>query len=261
VAWTAFNPTRPERQQRNAVLTMTQIKKLAGVSTAPVLSTIYPLFGIARDEQLRVLVCDGASLLAYVALFQANDFELRQRRLLRRLVPMMQRRLSRERVLSNASSTKLLLGAALEEIPSAAFVLSDGGRVIEANRLGARWLDVNGFEGRRALRDAVIAPGPTAIAAFRLTHVVTAEESPKVLAVEVTTTATFYSVARAGDRWGFTARELQVLEGVASGMPTRTLAAQLGVSERTVEAHLTRMFAKAQVATRAEMIAKAMSGR
>jgi DNA-binding CsgD family transcriptional regulator len=261
VRWTSFNPMRPEPAHRNRAMTLDDIQRVSGLASPPVVSAVYAKYGLARDDTLRVLVCDGASLVGYVALFQANPFEKRQKRLLSHLVPAIQQRLSRERLLSHASSTKLLLGAALEEIPSAAFVLSDGGRVIETNRLGARWLDAKGLDGRRALRDAVVAPAPTATASFRLTRVVTAEESPKVLAVELTTMATFYAVARAGDRWGFTARELQVLEGVADGVPTRTLAAHLAVSERTVEAHLTRMFAKAQVATRAEMIAKAMSGR
>jgi DNA-binding CsgD family transcriptional regulator len=258
VNWTTYNPLRPEPPHRNAAMTIADIARATGHSDAPVVRAVYAKVGIARDDQLRVLICDGPSLLGYVGLFQGKDFEKRQKRLLSRLVPAMQRRLSRERLLSGAASTQLLLAAALEEIPSAAFVLGDRGRVHEANRLGEVWLSAHGLAGRRALRDAVLVRG--AARGFRVTRIASAAETPKHLVVEVTTAATWHAAERAGVHWGFTAREREVLRAVTEGLPTRTLAAHLAVSERTVEAHLTRMFAKAQVATRAEMVAKALRG-
>jgi DNA-binding CsgD family transcriptional regulator len=59
--------------------------------------------------------------------------------------------------------------------------------------------------------------------------------------------------ARAAARWSLTRRQSEVLALVVEGLPTRTMAAVLGVSERAVEAHLTAIFEKAQVETRAEL--------
>jgi DNA-binding NarL/FixJ family response regulator len=48
-----------------------------------------------------------------------------------------------------------------------------------------------------------------------------------------------------------TARELQVLRLVAAGKSNRTIAADLGISERTVERHVSNIFAKLEVSSRA----------
>jgi DNA-binding NarL/FixJ family response regulator len=60
-------------------------------------------------------------------------------------------------------------------------------------------------------------------------------------------------VALAADRWSLTTRQAQLL---TEGLMTRHIAAQLGISERTVEAHLAVMFEKAQVESRAELVAR-----
>lgn len=53
-------------------------------------------------------------------------------------------------------------------------------------------------------------------------------------------------------------RQMSVLEGVAGGKSNRQIARELGISETTVKADLRVVFAKLQVATRAEAIAVAM---
>jgi DNA-binding NarL/FixJ family response regulator len=63
-------------------------------------------------------------------------------------------------------------------------------------------------------------------------------------------------VALAADRWSLTTRQAQVLALLTEGLMTRHIAAQLGISERTVEAHLAVMFEKAQVESRAELVAR-----
>lgn len=52
-------------------------------------------------------------------------------------------------------------------------------------------------------------------------------------------------------------RELNVLQQAATGARTKEIAADLGLSVRTVESHLTSIFNKLRVDTRAEAIAKA----
>jgi len=58
---------------------------------------------------------------------------------------------------------------------------------------------------------------------------------------------------------GLTARELQVLRLVASGKTNKSIAAELFLSEKTVESHMSRLFGKLGVRSRAE-VAKAIGG-
>jgi NarL family two-component system response regulator YdfI len=54
-----------------------------------------------------------------------------------------------------------------------------------------------------------------------------------------------------------TARELEVLKGVAQGERNKEIAARLGITERTVKAHLTSIYNKFGVDSRAAAIAVA----
>jgi DNA-binding NarL/FixJ family response regulator len=53
-------------------------------------------------------------------------------------------------------------------------------------------------------------------------------------------------------------RELEVLRLLAAGASTKALAAQLGLSENTVKTHISRIFAKLGVQSRAEAVAVAL---
>ena len=54
-----------------------------------------------------------------------------------------------------------------------------------------------------------------------------------------------------GDAHGLTARELQVLRLVAAGETNKAIAAELVLSERTVDRHVSNIFAKLRVSSRA----------
>jgi DNA-binding NarL/FixJ family response regulator len=56
---------------------------------------------------------------------------------------------------------------------------------------------------------------------------------------------------------GLTARELQVLRLVATGRTNRAIAADLVVAERTVDRHVSNIFAKLGVSTRSAATAYA----
>lgn len=56
-----------------------------------------------------------------------------------------------------------------------------------------------------------------------------------------------------------TPRERDVMQYVAMGMPNKIIAAELGVSQRTIEAHRARCFQKLQVRNAVEL-ARRMAG-
>jgi DNA-binding CsgD family transcriptional regulator len=58
-----------------------------------------------------------------------------------------------------------------------------------------------------------------------------------------------------------TARETQVLEAAAEGRSNRQIAGVLGISQRTVEVHMSRALAKTGTSSRTELVAKLLKGR
>jgi DNA-binding CsgD family transcriptional regulator len=60
---------------------------------------------------------------------------------------------------------------------------------------------------------------------------------------------------------GLTAREGEILERIAQGLDNAQIAAHLGLSEKTVRNHITHIFDKLGVQTRAQAIVLARDGR
>lgn len=56
---------------------------------------------------------------------------------------------------------------------------------------------------------------------------------------------------------GLTAREREILDLIAAGLPNATISTRLGLAPKTVGNHISAIFAKLQVATRAEAIVRA----
>jgi len=62
---------------------------------------------------------------------------------------------------------------------------------------------------------------------------------------------------QAAARYGLTQRELQVLRLVARGATNRSIAAELVLSDRTIDRHVSNIFAKLRVSSRAAATAYA----
>ena len=254
--WTNFDPTRPERNQRNIAFTSESFNRLLGVrhrDEAPITRNVLARFGVTDDDQCRVLVCDGPSLLAWVGAIRQGGVDDVHRRTLQRLVPALRRRLQVERLLSTSPDTRAMLDAALAAIPAPAFFTDATGRLLESNPSGLAWLEQHGADGRAALRLAVTRGDCDQ---FAVTPVV-APGCPgmRLLVLRPRGCLAASQCATAAARWSFTPRQAQVLVLLVQGMTTRTIAATLGTAERTIEVHLTTMFDKAQVESRAELAA------
>jgi DNA-binding CsgD family transcriptional regulator len=254
VAWASYNPVRPEPRQRNRVVAWTPEELEA--QSAPIYVELYPHIGILGQHQMRVLVCEGPSLLAWVGGWQSAPFERRQIAMLVALLPDLQRRLALERQLEFGARSSML-GVALDAIGRAAFVVDARGRIIDAN-LQAK--DLASSEGQ-AVRDELLAAvkrraehprwavTPVGLRGGGVEYLVLMRAwNGDRLALQVT---------RASLRWGLTERQSEVLAKLIDGNANQTIAAMLGVSERTVEVHITALFEKAQVESRSALIANA----
>ncbi len=145
------------------------------------------------------------------------------------------------------------LAAALEAIGAPAFVLDPSGSVAHANSAGRILLDRDPRLVREVLRDNVAGPGDPA---FSLTRIVAAGAQDHWLAIgRSSPESPWPRVALWTARHSLTPRQSQVLGLLVRGTANKTIAAELGCAEGTVELHVTRLLHKSGCQTRAQLVA------
>lgn len=268
--WGAFDPGTPEPDQRNramafAPLTFEEealeetLRREPSDSPAAARALglrsmlhLFRKFDEADQWQLRAVVCDGDALLAWVGVFCEEKPSERQRRLLQRLVPALQRRLMLERDLSNASLYRGAVDPALELLSRPAFVINSIGRLLHANSAGRALHDrarLDVTEAVRAVARGQAAPGYFAV------PLATGASTGGFVVVGPARNPEDERLAAARKRWALTRRQCEVLALVARGESNRAIAWKLGCAERTVELHVTALLAKAGVESRAALVA------
>jgi DNA-binding CsgD family transcriptional regulator len=217
--------------------------------------------GIERHDQLRALVCEGPALLGWFGGLHPEPVTPRQRRMLAALVPAMQRRLALERRLARATVDQKALEAALEHLGTPAFVVDDIGRIEQTNAVGALLLAERAGDVRAALGDA-LADRANDVLRFKLTRLTVPGARAHWLAVlEVSSvedriaSCLRLSVAR----WQLTPRQAEVLALVARGHANATIATLLGTGDRAIELHLTALFDRVGVDSRAALISRVLT--
>ncbi|MBI4956503.1 MAG: helix-turn-helix transcriptional regulator [Myxococcales bacterium] len=252
---TAEGPLRPAPRLRNRVFTRAGLEALVGPD-APTVRFLAQL-GFGGFDQLRVNLCDGPLLLGHVGALRSAPFELRQRTLLARLVQPLRRRLAAERALREAPGLRGGLDLAFDALPAPAFLLGPDGAIHHANAAGQAHLAAEP-EARRRLLEASRCGGDER---FRVTPLPTPGAPPWHFAVrrgETTVSATG-AVVRAGRAYGLTARQVDVLRLLVCGHTNAAISGELGISARTIEVHLSAMFAKAGVDSRSALVARVLS--
>ena len=248
--WALYDPLRPERAQRNTLVLVEADK----VARAPIETELFSHWDLHARHQLRLLVCEGPSLLAWVGALQPEPFRPRQRRAFRLLLPALRRRLVLERAWKRSPMLEAALVAALEAIPSAAFLVATGPAVLHANSAGCAMLDA----GRREVLDHLShalrgRPGRFSLTKVRAHGV--SECHLAVLRPERGDEAAV-RVAQAAARWQLTPKQAQVLAVVVDGYSNRAIAALLGIAEGTAELHVSAILQKAGVETRSALVAR-----
>ena len=245
VEWAAFNCLRPEPWQRNRVLQLDDLKRHTRCISRPIIEEVFPKVGLYGKDQLRIVLCDGASLLGWLGSFQAGVFDKRQRRILARVAPSFARWFKTARVLGSHSGLVAALDAAMDAIGAPAFLTNATGSVLHANSAGAALLN----RDRRATAARISDAPDVTVVCNR------GQGVRRLVVLHDPGDAAGVRVAAGAKRWGLTARQAAVLNLLASGTPNRTIAAELGIAERTVEAHVTAILDRASVESRSELIA------
>ncbi len=149
----------------------------------------------------------------------------------------------------------LAVRAALDNIPSAAFILSIGGAVKQANARGRALLECNRAVVQNALRRAIDVRG--ADGSFEVSPLLSLGQIVQYLAVQQQPSeleADRTSIA--AHRWQLTLKETRVLAKLVNGQSNKAIAEQIGCAERTVELHVTHILQRAEVENRSALIAK-----
>jgi DNA-binding CsgD family transcriptional regulator len=261
---TGYNPLRPDPVDRNRVRQRPQIE--ARVATEPTVPRVlFRRFGITHDHGARVVVCEGASMLGYVAIFQKAPLEARQLEATRRLIPALRRRLVLDRMWSSAPSGRAMMLAALEAIAAPAWVVRASGVVEHANAAGRGALEV--ARARTSERLLAAARG-VAVEGLATTPVRGRGEADAFLVTERLAVVTSGPEARVGARiralaakMELSARLTEVYALVVRGLSNQTIAAELAISQRTVEQHVTALLERAGVESRAALISQLLWAR
>jgi DNA-binding CsgD family transcriptional regulator len=261
VAWGAYNALRPEPAQRDCVLRSDELAVLTQGKSVEVEKDLLPRLGMLGHDTMRVLVCDGPSMLGWVGIIQPTPTTERQRELFERVVPAFRKRLDFERLVAQSRLADAALVMALEEIAGAAWVVGPNGRIEYANAAGRARLDGDREAVRASVVASIEAPAASPDRRFKVARVRDAAASVTHIVVETPeVVAQGNNVWDAVKRLRLTPAQTRVFEHVARGASNATIAAELGVAERTVEAHVTAILVKAQVPSRAALIVQIFKG-
>jgi DNA-binding NarL/FixJ family response regulator len=147
---------------------------------------------------------------------------------------------------------KVALATTMEAISRPAFLVDRFGNVLHANGAGAHRLEAARGETKAALRQAVRSCGRAG--GYSLTPVAATGSAPCFLLLAPAQNRQAARLGQASRCWGLTRRQTAVLGLVAQGDANRTIAHKLSCAERTVEMHVTALFAKANVENRAALL-------
>jgi DNA-binding CsgD family transcriptional regulator len=168
----------------------------------------------------------------------------------RALLPSLLRRAEIARDVARGRMGTALFEGALELLGRGCYLVAPGGRIVHANRAGAQAL------AAPELRTAIASA--TRLAAPPGHHVMEIESRGmrpmRLVVVEQSAVPELASVELTG-------RQREVAQLLCTGASNHQIADELGISERTVEVHLTRVYDRLGVQQRASAIARLLGRR
>lgn len=273
-----YNPAKVEPFQRDVAMQVGTWRQLRRSGTAAMISVDrldlapgdhervfqgleelerpFSTMGVVDHEQLRVLLCEGATMMAWFGVFRAGPFDEPQRACLEALVPALKRRFAVEARFDDDACCEAL-ETALDAISGAAYLVDEHGRVQSANSTGRARYDREGRNVRALAQESITGKLPPGVQVLP----VRGRSSRRMrLLVEPSLGNPDVFVAAAAHRYGLTPRETEVAALVLRGISNKCIAARLGCAQRTVEIHVSRLLAKSGTDSRAEFTARVCFG-
>lgn len=257
-----YDFVRPERTQRNRAMEVTAMIDREAPGTwerSELCRTVFAPARMQHRKVLRVLVCEGPSLLGWFGGFQIEPVTARQKCLLAAFVPALRRRLSIERRLRMSARVCASLHSALEQLGSAAMVIDARGEVQELNRAAQGMIDGD-LEGvRKAIRDSIAGrPSTINMEMVEIRDPGTPIHYLAIVRPDPETRRTFL-VQAATQRWSLTKKQSEVLGCIVKGLANATIANMMKVGERAIELHVSAIFDRVGVESRSALVARVLA--
>jgi DNA-binding CsgD family transcriptional regulator len=245
--WAAYNPESPAAWQRNRALSNRQL--FGKISSPKRLRALFESVHGETPDQVRVLVCDGARLLGWAGVLSERPLGPDAVGLLQRLVPALRSRMIFDELVRSTERARASLDVALDAIQVPAVLLDRTGRIQHSNEAARRLRDKNESAFRTAYgqaKDEASDVRPVVVRGVPQSWLVTLRPEGG----EDTRKASVLF------RWALTPRQGEVLALVVRGLSNKQIGTRLGIAEGTVELHLTAIFRKARVESRAELVTR-----
>jgi DNA-binding NarL/FixJ family response regulator len=254
---------RVEREDQNQVASLRGRLGDEVWSQTPVNRAVLPALGLDLGyHDLRVLLAERGVLLAWMGAYAPEAFTDRARLMFQAMVPEIRRAAVTERTLGKAALDHAALLAALEAIPTSAYLTDGSARVAYANELGRRAIEALGRDKQIQLaqwvqkaRNQLDCPEatvtPLCVSGLRTHYLLVERAAAPQLALKASEAAT---------RWALTPRQGEILSLVLQGDSNKTIATTLDLGLRTVEHHVSGLMNKADVPSRAALIRAVLDG-
>jgi DNA-binding CsgD family transcriptional regulator len=248
-----YDALRPPRTQRNVAVDPIALVGREAVPKLPMTRHVLGPHKVDRHNQLRVLVCDGPHLLAWVGVLRRETFGARERGMLGAIARPLVGRLLLDRRLRDQEVRAKGFDAALEALSVAAFLVHGQHTLVHANAIGRALLDSGSIDVPARMRAGRLGVDPT-VTVIPLTG--RSLESYTLVVIAQPAPGLELRIERAARAWGLTARHRDVLRCLVLGEANKTIAERLGLSVVTVEVHVSAILRKARVDSRAELVAR-----
>jgi DNA-binding CsgD family transcriptional regulator len=264
VAFLARTPSRrplytydllsPEPDQRNVVRQPLVELPEREYRAAPFFAQVIEP-SIGRDDQLRVLLCAGPNLLAWLGGVRRERFRRRERAILRALIEPLRARLILEQRLLRADLFEKGIAAALDLTAETIVLCTRDGRIAHGSAAARARLDSEP-ELRARLRSVLAGAHLPGVGRTSLRVAGLPEHFLVSLGVPPGRGGLADRLAIARRAFRLTERQSQVLVRLVQGDANKQIAEHLRCAEATVEVHVTALLRKSGTQSRAALAAR-----